>query len=1291
MGSPDARIHGNRSLPSFPLMDEEQPQRGEDDEAMLSSWARSLSPRMLPTTYGNEANAQASSSTIGIGQPNLLDGSAFGSTSYRGLAGDSPVLAPLRRNQLMVGTGLSPELVPTRIGSSSSSNIGSSASMMASGQAYDFSSFSSAFHATPPSDALFTNNHQSPRTATQSQLSATSNTQASSSNHKLSPLNPFSGALPPLPTTATASIAPTASTSPMVLTNPPPPNVVGDEQIPDEDPRIRAYAKLEFPSFDIFIQKLSVIIGRRPAAAALAAAASIAAVQSAAPQASASHPAVPHASGQPGAQAERAQSNDAAADANPIKFEDYLQAERAASRDPDLATQVKQEEASAGASLDVDLPKVSVTPSSPHRAEEDEAKVTDSFAEFLQSSPAVEPTIVKPATAPPAQSSAPAASTTEPHQPLSKSPEPPQSTSTRASVQPKSALPGAAGENVAVVEDSSVVPAGFLTDIDLGPIRAVSRQHARLFYDYDTGSWAIEVLGRNGLVVDGKWTARGEKEILGARSKIQIAERIFYFVLPTSDAAGANQQAGAEEHAESPISDLSDSQDESSSLSELSDSEVELSPVQGAVDDETLASVPPLQPAQARRPGNGKGKGKGKMYPPPRTRRRSSLSETADHWRDGEEDEYLPVLDEDDMDDTYVASVPKGSRDQERVRQLRSNGPDYGRKAVPSKGVSASNPASRLRRRSDAQSEPRFHGKSTFTASKMPSKQPRKHPKQAQARGQDSNSFFDPSALPPLPDLSVLPPLPAIPAITEPTPSVSPDPTTLSVANLPPLQDAPPAQPQTISPAALKAPAPSTAASTAIELPATSPELEVKPAQEEPSYKTSAALQASTSKAPSQPSSAAPTPAATTAAAAPTVARPSPYTPAPHPPGTPYPDRAPDSDRQKKPPYTYASLVAQAIMDSPAKRLTLNAICDWVEERWPYFQQNQPGWQNSIRHNLSLARGFIKLPRKADEPGKGSFWALDPASMEAFDGHNYRKKIVKNPPGASSAPKTSSAGATSAAGPASARPATASSTTTTGRALRPAQKIMPPKRAPMPAARPLGKAGGPSSASAASSSLSQPMPIVVSPLPDSYVRPPIPPSNGNPPDELTIALLKDPPIILHEGKLILNPGIFSHLEREQINNLQSLPASNALQILQTYVVQHFKDKMKKSAQEKANARAGPPTTGQANGTAASRQNQPVASASGASKSPAGNLLGKGSLPALPPAQKAGASGDGSLPPTTLATGASTSHPRDSTQGSAGQQQVVPDPTTSGLKRKLSVSGDSSGPNPKLVKAASQST
>ncbi|CAG8621439.1 1537_t:CDS:2, partial [Ambispora gerdemannii] len=50
--------------------------------------------------------------------------------------------------------------------------------------------------------------------------------------------------------------------------------------------------------------------------------------------------------------------------------------------------------------------------------------------------------------------------------------------------------------------------------------------------------------------------------------------------------------------------------------------------------------------------------------------------------------------------------------------------------------------------------------------------------------------------------------------------------------------------------------------------------------------------------------------------------------------------------RETKPPFSYASLIAQAINSSPAKKLTLNGIYNYITTHYPFYQLAQNGWQD---------------------------------------------------------------------------------------------------------------------------------------------------------------------------------------------------------------------------------------------------------------------------------------------------------------------------------------------------------
>ncbi|KAI3491131.1 hypothetical protein L1887_44529 [Cichorium endivia] len=113
--------------------------------------------------------------------------------------------------------------------------------------------------------------------------------------------------------------------------------------------------------------------------------------------------------------------------------------------------------------------------------------------------------------------------------------------------------------------------------------------------EHGDGQFVLMVVGRNGAFVDDVWVEKGGLVVLGKRTKIQIAERVFYFVLPPPPGAAAHSDDGDSQRAHDfesdSLSDLSsedgsdDQDDDDQEDDEEADSSSSVSSQEGEDDD----------------------------------------------------------------------------------------------------------------------------------------------------------------------------------------------------------------------------------------------------------------------------------------------------------------------------------------------------------------------------------------------------------------------------------------------------------------------------------------------------------------------------------------------------------------------------------------------------------------------------------------------------------------------------------------------------------------------------------
>ena len=97
-------------------------------------------------------------------------------------------------------------------------------------------------------------------------------------------------------------------------------------------------------------------------------------------------------------------------------------------------------------------------------------------------------------------------------------------------------------------------------------------------------------------------------------------------------------------------------------------------------------------------------------------------------------------------------------------------------------------------------------------------------------------------------------------------------------------------------------------------------------------------------------------------------------------------------EQLQRPTSNYVVLIHEAISSAPTGQMNLQQIYNYIERNYPWykFKTTTSGWQSSVRHNLGQHDAFVK----GDKEGKGYMWRINPnVSIE-----KERRKRQVSPP-----------------------------------------------------------------------------------------------------------------------------------------------------------------------------------------------------------------------------------------------------------------------------------------------------
>lgn len=105
-----------------------------------------------------------------------------------------------------------------------------------------------------------------------------------------------------------------------------------------------------------------------------------------------------------------------------------------------------------------------------------------------------------------------------------------------------------------------------------------------------------------------------------------------------------------------------------------------------------------------------------------------------------------------------------------------------------------------------------------------------------------------------------------------------------------------------------------------------------------------------------------------------------------------------EKGERMKPPHSYIALIATAILNSPEKRLTLTEINDYLVKHYVFFRGSYQGWKNSVRHNLSFNKCFVKILRDPARPwGKDNYWTVSSLNDYLLSDGSFRRRRRRKP------------------------------------------------------------------------------------------------------------------------------------------------------------------------------------------------------------------------------------------------------------------------------------------------------